>query len=86
MTPAAIVSKLLPALCAQTSWNYCNVLHDDGMSYLSACGHAQAGGDYVPACISCAGKEQLTYLLSFKMDDERTKVLYRQSSSIPSHC
>jgi type I restriction-modification system DNA methylase subunit len=53
MTPAAIVSKL---------WNYCNVLRDDGMSYLLArC--TQASGDYV---------EQLTYLLFLKMADERT--------------
>jgi len=86
MTPAAIVSKLLPALRALTSWNYCNVLRDDGMSYLSACVHAQARGDYVPAHISCAGKEQLTYLLFLKMADERTSVLCRQSSHIPSHC
>ncbi|NLV25483.1 MAG: hypothetical protein GXY54_11975 [Deltaproteobacteria bacterium] len=48
MTSAAIVQKL---------WNFCNVLRDDGMSYLSAFDHAQASlsaywnaqasGDYV---------------------------------------
>jgi len=45
MTPAAIVSKLLPALRAQTSWNYCNVLRDDGMGYLSAHKRAKASGE-----------------------------------------
>jgi type I restriction enzyme M protein len=34
-------------------------------------------GDYV---------EQLTYLLFLKMADERTSVLCRQSSHIPSNC
>jgi type I restriction enzyme M protein len=66
MTPAAIVSKL---------WNFCNVLRDDGMSYLSACDPAQAGGDYV---------EQLTYLLFLKMADERTKPPYSQPSTVPA--
>ena len=39
MTPASIVQKL---------WNYCNVLRDDGMSYLPAL-RAQTSGDYVEA-------------------------------------
>jgi len=77
MTPAAIVSKLLPALRAQTSWNYCNVIRDDGMSHLSACRNAQASGDYAHARISCAGKEQLTYLLFLKMADEQISLLNR---------
>ena len=72
MTPAAIVSKLLPALRAQTSWNFCNVLRDDGMSYPPSLSYGRASGDYVPASISCAGKEQLTYLLFLKMADERS--------------
>ena len=50
MTSAAIVQKL---------WNYCNVLRDDGMSYLLAC-NAQASGDY-PSNSLRAGSEQLTH-------------------------
>ncbi len=52
MTSNDIVQKL---------WNYCNVLRDDGMSYLPA-HRAQAGGDYV---------EQLTYLPFLNVTDER---------------
>jgi len=39
MTSSAIVQKL---------WNYCNILRDDGLSYLLARG-AQASGDYPSA-------------------------------------
>jgi len=67
---------MTPAAIVSKLWNYCNVLRDNGMSY----------GDYVPARISCAGKEQLTYLLFLKMADELNSVLCRQSSHIPSHC
>ena len=35
MSSSAIVQKL---------WNYCNVLRDDGMSYLPAAACRQAGG------------------------------------------
>jgi type I restriction enzyme M protein len=54
MGQSAIVQKL---------WSFCNVLRDDGMSYLLA-RSAQASGDYV---------EQLPYLLFLKMTDERRK-------------
>lgn len=38
MNTSTIVQKL---------WNYCNVLRDDGMSYLPASrGEAQTSGDY----------------------------------------
>ena len=47
----------------QKLWNYCNVLRDDGMSY----------GDYPSASLR-TGSEQLTYLLFFKMADERTRI------------
>lgn len=66
MTPAAIVSKL---------WNFCNVLHDDGMSYPPSQSFGRAGGDYV---------EQLTYLLFLKIADERTKPPYSRASSVPT--
>jgi type I restriction enzyme M protein len=49
---------MTPSAIVSKLWNYCNVLRDDGMSY----------GDYVFACISCADKEQLTYLLFLKME------------------
>ncbi len=72
MSSADIVGKL---------WNYCNVLRDDGMSY----------GDYPSAefILSAAeglrtGSEQLTYLLFFKMADERTKKPYYQPSIVPA--
>jgi type I restriction enzyme M protein len=75
MSSSAIVQKL---------WNYCNVLRDDGMSYLLARG-AQASGDYPSASLRI-GSEQLTYLLFLftcalfagrKMADERTRRLSR---------
>jgi len=56
----------------QKLWNYCNVLRDDGMSY----------GDY-PSARLRTGVEQLTYLLCFKIVDERTKAPYNQPSQIP---
>jgi type I restriction enzyme M protein len=69
MNSSGIVQKL---------WNYCNVLHDDGMSNLLA-RNAQASGDYPSAesILSAAeglrpGSEQLTYLLFLKMAQERT--------------
>ena len=70
MSPSAIVQKL---------WNYCNVLRDDGMSYLLA-RRAQASGDFPstelgagPSAELRTGVEQLTYWLFLKMTDERTK-------------
>ena len=59
MNSPSIVQKL---------WNYCNVLHDDGMSY----------GDYPGSSPGQANNKQLTYLLFFKMTDERTNTPYYQ--------
>jgi type I restriction enzyme M protein len=70
-----------PSQIVQKLWNYCNVLRDDGMSYLLARG-AQASSDYPSAPLRAghsaelrAGVEQLAYLLFLKMADERTKPL-----------
>ena len=80
MTSSAIVQKL---------WNYCNILRDDGLSYLLARG-AQASGDYPSAesILSAAeelrtGSEQLTLLLFLKMADEQSRPPYSKASPIP---
>ena len=65
MTSSAIVQKL---------WNYCNVLRDDGMSYLLARGARRLSFGWVSS-------EQLTYLLFL---DERTKPFVPAFASVAS--
>jgi type I restriction enzyme M protein len=65
----------------QKLWNYCNILCDDGLSYLLA-RRAQASGDYTSAWLS-TGSEQLTFLLFLKMADEPSRPLFNKPARIP---
>ncbi len=65
----------------QKLWNYCNILRDDGLSYLLA-RHAQASGDY-PSTLLRTGSEQLTFLLFLKMADEQSRPPFNKPARIP---
>jgi type I restriction enzyme M protein len=57
----------------QKLWNYCNILHDDGLSFRLRQGcYGGQDGDYV---------EQLTFLLFLKMADEQSRPPFNP----PSH-
>ena len=51
-----------PQQLVQKLWNYCNILRDDGLSFLLRQGFGGQDGDYV---------EQLTFLLFLKMAEEK---------------
>ncbi len=57
----------------QKLWNYCNVLRDDLSAY-DAQASGMSYGDY-PSTTLRTGVEQLTYLLFFKMADERDSMV-----------